>query len=369
MTTTSEIPSSSTAAVATEKIDQLRSLLADALADIAAKTTDSSRCLILSGGVDTCAILDASAQQGITYAGALTVVVASPDAQQYGPDLLFAQAAAQKFPHMRHTIVYVTAPDLIHTYLPPCVQHLECYDGMTLRNSLVVAAAMKTAASLGYTDAIVGDGADELLGGYSFMWGDADMPAVWKEKRDRMCQQWTFATETLANMYGMTSHGPYMAPPLVDWVLQNVEREDCIGTRPIQLVHGGEYVDHATGKLLLRQAYNTVASWRRKDPIEVGSGITIIGHDAYWKHHLSNDDFDSQTAVLRDTHGFDIKTKENLVNFRIFQQCFGEEGEQHPTLQRLQRGQGCVGCCFDIGDSMFCKVCGAYPAQREKTTA
>ena len=41
---------------------------------------------------------------------------------------------------------------------------------LTLRNSLVVAAAMRAAAQLGYKSAVVGDGADELFGGYSFTW-------------------------------------------------------------------------------------------------------------------------------------------------------------------------------------------------------
>ena len=31
---------------------------------------------------------------------------------------------------------------------------------------------------------------------------------------------------------------------------------------------------------------------------------------------------------------------------------------------RLPLGQGCVSCCFEIGDAMFCDVCGEYPAQR-----
>ena len=33
---------------------------------------------------------------------------------------------------------------------------------------------------------LVGDGADELFGGYSFMWGCADDEVLWKERRDSM---------------------------------------------------------------------------------------------------------------------------------------------------------------------------------------
>ena len=39
----------------------------------------------------------------------------------------------------------------------------------------------KKAAELGFTDDIVGDGADELFGGYPFMLGYEDNPAEWRE--------------------------------------------------------------------------------------------------------------------------------------------------------------------------------------------
>ena len=82
-------------------------------------------------------------------------------------------------------------------------------------------------------------------------------------------------------------------------------KSDCIGERPIQLVYGGEYQDHMTGKIILRQAYETVASWRRKDPIEVGSGITVIGHDEYWKDIISDEEFETETKALLE-RGFVI---------------------------------------------------------------
>jgi asparagine synthetase B (glutamine-hydrolysing) len=58
---------------------------------------------------------------------------------------------------------------------------LKTFDGMTLRNSIVIAAAMLKAKELGATTVLTGDAADELLGGYSFMWGEKD-PEKWKEK-------------------------------------------------------------------------------------------------------------------------------------------------------------------------------------------
>ena len=62
--------------------------------------------------------------------------------------------------------------------------------------------------------------------------------------------------------------------------------------------------------------------------------------------------------------GFVIKNKEHLANFRAFEAAFGPDGKALPNKVRLPIGQGCAGCCFEIGDATFCDVCGAFPAQR-----
>jgi len=336
----------------------LRAHLEASLSAIAARGEPNQRCIILSGGVDTCAILAAAAKIDVTFHSAITVLT-----QETSPDSEFAAAAAAGA-GLDHHIVYMTPSDLVDVYLPLCVEHLATFDGMTLRNSLVVAAAMRRASELGYKHAVVGDGADELFGGYSFMWGCADNEEEWRSKRDKMCSAWTFATGQLATMYGLESHSPYTEPSFVHWAISNTGRSDCVGSRPIRLVLGGEALEHQTGKLVLREAYDTIASWRRKDPIEVGSGITVIANDPFWEEMISDEELKAATADML-ARGYVLKNKEHLVNFRAFEQAFGTDGASHPKKKRLPIGQGCAGCCFEIGDAMFCEICGAYPAQRE----
>ena len=278
------------------------------------------------------------------------------------PDLGFSSACAAEH-DIPHHVVRLTADELVDEYLPEIIELLQIYDGMVLRNSLVIAAVFKKANELGFKHAITGDGSDELFGGYSFMWSHTD-PAVWREKRDSMCAEWTFSTDELAGKYQITAHSPYMAERTKNWAIQNTERSDCIGVRPIRLYHGGECKDHETGKLILREAYDTVASWRRKDPIEVGSGATVIGKDSFWANRISDDEFDAEKAALAQ-RGYVINSKELLVNFRIWEDIFGRDGITLTNMKRLPLGEGCVGCCFDIGkEKMFCNLCGAYPAQR-----
>ena len=324
--------------------------------------------IILSGGVDTCAILEAAAMSSldITFAVAITVVIGDTS-----PDELYSKYAVYKHQDIikKHVIIKMTPQQLIDTYLPSTIQILHTWDGMTIRNSLVIAAAFQQAQRLGISNVIVGDGADELFGGYSFMWGTPNMPLQeWKDKRDSMCQTWTFATNDIAKHYNLKAHSPYLDQEvMVNWALTETQRDDCIAYDRcyIQLTLGGPYQIHTTGKVVLREAFVTGSSWRRKDPIEVGSGITVIGHDEYWtrNHNITDEEFHNEQASLKEL-GIVINSKEYLVNLRTFQTVFG--GIVHPTKQRYSIGdtQGCIGCCFEIGTSTFCHICGAYPAQR-----
>mmetsp|Transcript_23056 Transcript_23056/g.54426 ORF Transcript_23056/g.54426 Transcript_23056/m.54426 type:complete len:249 (+) Transcript_23056:107-853(+) len=150
--------------------------------------------LILSGGVDTCAILEAATSLGIVFDAAITVVIGPTS-----PDELYAKYAAHKHGLTpRHVVIRMTPEDLVEVHLPRTIKTLQVWDGMTIRNSLVISAAFEKAQELGLTDVLVGDGADELFGGYSFTWGDASNPEAWKDKRDSMCRKWTFATDDLA---------------------------------------------------------------------------------------------------------------------------------------------------------------------------
>uniref|UniRef100_A0A7S4B143 Asparagine synthetase domain-containing protein n=1 Tax=Chrysotila carterae TaxID=13221 RepID=A0A7S4B143_CHRCT len=335
--------------------EECRKQLCQSMSQIGARTNAADRVLILSGGVDTCAILAAAMETNVAFAAAITVITSEDS-----PDRPFAAAAAAEHT-LPHHIVFMTTGDLVERHLPACVNILKTFDGMTLRNSLVVAAAMQKASELGFKHAIVGDGADELLGGYSFMWKAKDA-AEWKEKRDSMVSKWSFATSDLAAAHGLTSHSPYMEPDFVAWAIASAQMENCIGVRQIQLELDGERIEHETGKIVLREAFATLSSWRRKDPIEVGSGATVIGHDDFWAQLIPDAAFDDEKRDAA-ARGFQIKNKEHLANFRAFEHAFGRDGVKHPKARTV--GQGCLGCCFELPlGEMFCHVCGAYPAQK-----
>ena len=322
--------------------------------------------LILSGGVDTCAILEAATSLGIVFDAAITVVIG-----ETSPDELYSKYAAWKHGLAdRHVVVKMSPEDLLDVHLPRTIETLAVWDGMTVRNSLVISAAFREARARGLTDVLVGDGADELFGGYSFTWGHADDPVGWKAKRDEMCRNWTFATDDLAASYGLVAHAPYEdRAAMVDWALSETQRADCIADDrcQIQLVLGRDYGVHTTGKVLLREAFRTGSSWRRKDPIEMGSGATVIGHDDYWTDHhgITDAEFEEERKRWREVEGVVLQSKEYLVNIRIYSKVFG--GLVHPARKRNPGGENsCDGCGFELDrpGQMFCHMCGAYPARK-----
>ena len=357
---------------------ECRSRLIKSVRKIASCSEAGKLGLLLSGGVDSSAILQAAASIDVRFAAAVTVVIVDPDNPDRRPpeDELYAIEAARLYNEnlshtMKHSIVRLTPGRLINKYSYPTIQTLALWGFMETRNSLIISAGLHEASNLGVTDIIVGDNADELFGGsYDIYFDDrfANNPEEWKRKRNGMADL-PFVTHKLAATYNIAVHQPFTDQEIfVKWALAETTRSDCIDKCRIQSRFGGPYEMQNCGKILLREAFCTVASWRRMDWIFRGSGAAdgdvLVD---YFKSSLgiSDEEFLSQQAdYLRK--GISLKSKEHLHNIRIFQTIFG--GLNHPTKQRYPIGdpRGCVSCCFEIGDEQFCHLCDEYPAQHPK---
>ena len=217
-------------------------------------------------------------------------------------------------------------------------------------------------------------------------------PEGWKRKRDGMARL-PFVTQKLADMYGTTSlegtntntntlgltvHQPFTDPTLfVDWALQTTTRTDCIDvakTCRLQSEYAGPYTTTSNtkcGKLPLREAFCTVASWRQMDWIFRGSGAET--GDALIQYYgnslgISEAEFVAEQQRYKTEEGIGLQSKEQLYNLRIYATL--HDGFYHPTKQRYPIGdpRGCISCCFEIGDEQFCHLCDAYPAQHPSST-
>ena len=97
-----------------------------------------SCAILLSGGVDTAAILDANQllrPESILIENAVTVMTSDCEAF----DRPYAEVVSRR--HQLENHVLVDSPlDTFFQFAPLCISSLRTFDGMTLRNSLVIAA-------------------------------------------------------------------------------------------------------------------------------------------------------------------------------------------------------------------------------------
>lgn len=311
--------------------DRLRELVIQATARRPADV------LLLSGGLDT-AVLAPLAAAGGTRA-AVTVVTA-PDA----PDRPYAQAIAREL-GWRHDLVDVPLEDLL-SELEFVVRTLRTFDPMEIRNSLVIARALREASRRGHRTAMTGDAADELFGGYSFMW--AKEPAEFEEYSRRMAATMRFSSSTLGRALGVEVRAPYTDPEVVNFATQ-LPKSVKVAQREGATV----------GKWVLRWAFPECPSrWRRKDPIEVGSGSTRL--PAWFAERTSPEHLYSEQGRIRREERVEIRDAEHLAYFQAFSRALPE------ALAGRTEGSGvCAHCAFPLPrpEATFCPTCGAFPAR------
>jgi asparagine synthase (glutamine-hydrolysing) len=310
---------------------RLRRLVAEATA------RRPAQCMLLSGGLDT-AILAPLAAAGGTRAA--VTVLTSPDA----PDRPFAHAVASRLGWQHHV---VEAPlDRLVAEVDFVAGTLRSFDPMELRNSIVIARGLREAARLGYRTIMTGDAADELFGGYSFMWGKS--PEEFEEYSRRMAVSMKFSSHPIGKVLGVEVKAPYADPEVIQFATSLPKR-----------LKVGERAGTTVGKWVLRWAFPECESrWRRKDPIEVGSGSTRL--PTWFAERTPPDQLAVQQARILREDRVEIRDAEHLAYFRAFRRvCPDILGE------RTFGADACAHCGFDLPrlDSVFCTTCGAYPAR------
>lgn len=349
-----------------------------AMLDITGRYENENVSILLSGGVDTAAVMEANTElgkSGLRIQNAVTVLTS-----ESATDRPYASLVATRH-SLSHHILDVTLLGVLEM-LPFCVKTLRTFDGMTLRNSIVIALALKKAKELGATVIITGDGADELMGGYSFTWVTVDN-ALWVSKRNDLAGKMNFSTGEMASALGLKAvASPFLEPAFIEWVTTNTSRADCIDDMPIELSPSTERIMHITGKVCLRNAFPmSPSAHRKKDPIEVGSGASALnvsqGGAEFFGSLLGMPQtpegilaFANERKIILDDHGVTIKDIEHLYYYREFLRCFPPQPDGHMlagqnvSIERFTE-DACVGCGYRLRkpDDLFCYVCGAWPAR------
>jgi asparagine synthase (glutamine-hydrolysing) len=296
--------------------------------------------MLFSGGLDTSIVAFVASKY--TKLEAFTVAFENSPAL----DLKYAKLMANLL-DMNHRIK-VFGEEEMHSAIQDVIKVLKVFDPMGIRNSVAAYVGLKAAKENGIKGVMTGDGLDELLGGYSWLFKFNQKEL--KEYLSNMWQVMHFTSIPMAESLGMISKPPFLDPEFKSFAYG-------VDTKLMIRRERGEI----WGKWIMRKAYEGLLPdeivWRKKVPLEFGSGTTIFPQ--VFSEKISDKYFQEKVKKYQETDQVSIRDKEHLFYYEIFRSHFGVPSE----VFKDKEGKQCPYCKAKGGNpkSKFCKVCGAYP--------
>jgi asparagine synthase (glutamine-hydrolysing) len=297
-----------------------------------------AEAILLSAGLDTSIVASAAAAAG--HRPLAVTVCWDGGAPDYG----YAADLAARL-ELKHHVVWAGEVELMAA-MPAVIRVLRSFDPMELRNAVVQHVGLVAASADGARSCYVGDAADELFAGYSYMVRMA--PEALAAYSRELAGFMRFSAGRLGAALGVEVVSPYLDQEIVDFAVE---------LPPAQKV--GDHLGERHGKWLLRLAFADDLperfTWRTKTPAEYGSGSTRLREAAL--ERLDEDAFQAvcQTAGAEGVH---LRDREQAFYYRVFREAF-------PAPRSLDMGapKRCPECAAPTPDSRsrYCAICGAYP--------
>lgn len=284
--------------------------------------------ILLSGGIDTSVISSVSNPMK-----AFTVTFGE------SPDIPYARRVAEKF-GFDHHIIEITADEALEA-IPTVIKILKTFDP-AIPNDLAIYFGLKEAKDHGVTSVLTGDGGDELFAGYSYMHAlDFDSLDIYLRNISNVM---SFSSNDLGESMGIKIKQPFIDKDMIEFAL-NIHPS-------LKVKDVGDVGNEKVGKWILRKAFEADILddiWRKKAPIEIGSGISklrdIIGSK------ITDDKFEKKIKE----YGMKFINKEHLYFYEIYKEVVGE-------LQKAENGWPCPLCGVEIiSKNAHCYVCGFSP--------
>jgi asparagine synthase (glutamine-hydrolysing) len=259
------------------------------------------------------------------------------------PDYGFATELVKRL-GLEHKIVLADDHVLLEA-IPEVIAILRSFDPMELRNSTVQYVGLRLLRDNGVRSAWVGDGADELFAGYSYM--AAMEPDALRAYTRELASFMRFSATPLGDSLGVEVLSPYLDQEMVQF---------AVGLSPLEKV--GERDGERHGKWVLRLAVEDLLParfvWRTKTPAEYGSGSTRL--ETAVLDRLSPPEFEQISANALMEDGVRLRDREQAFYYRLYRQQFGPP--------RAEPGDPrCPACQAPLANprSRYCARCGEYP--------
>jgi asparagine synthase (glutamine-hydrolysing) len=295
--------------------------------------------VLLSGGLDT-SILAAVASKYIRQKAFTCAFQGAP-----APDVEHARLMAERL-NLSHYMHFFTEEELYEA-ARFVIKTLRVFDPMEIRNSSTIYIGLKFAKDNGVKSVMTGDALDELMAGYPwlFKWNEKELELELQKIWDTML----FSSVPIGKAVGVEVKTPYLDPDFKAFAIKLSSKYK---------VH--EENGKMWGKWIMRKAFEKVLpaeiAWRRKDPIEVGSGTTTLPN--FFNTKISDKEFEEKKRKYLEMDNVTIRDKEQLFYYEIYRE---EIGVPHP---KDLKGKICPQCNSNVPEkSNFCRTCGAYPVK------
>ena len=292
-----------------------------------------SNTIALSGGLDSTVIAHFLKERNPQ-----TVAIIAKDF--VASDLTYCQRVSKEF-NIPLTINQVSTADILSA-IDETVKILKNFNDIEIRNNVVMYLAIKWAKEQDSTGIITGDGADELFAGYNFL---INKPKEELEKEiQRVCAIMHFPTQKIGKALGIMVESPFLDEKIIEFSK----------TIPADLKIRNEG-EKRHGKWILRKTFEknipTQIVWREKSPMQDGSGT--VGLSNLFDSVINDQVFLENKKKIEETDGVIIRTKESMHYYKIYRSLYG--------IPEKQGISSCPYCNFNVGNSKFCRMCGAFP--------
>jgi asparagine synthase (glutamine-hydrolysing) len=256
-------------------------------------------------------------------------------------DLTYCQRVSKEF-NMQLTINQVSTTDILSA-IDETIKILKNFNDIEIRNNIVMYLAIKWAKEQNTPGIITGDGADELFAGYSFL---INKPENELEKEiQRVCSVMHFPTQKIGKALGIVVESPFLDEKIIEYSK----------TIPSDLKVRNEG-EKRHGKWILRKTFEKnipmQIAWREKSPMQDGSGTTGLSN--LFDSVINDQLFLEKKKKIEETDGAIIRTKESMHYYEIYRNLYGVPAKK-------QGVSSCPYCNFNVENSKFCRMCGAFP--------